>query len=128
MDPLSGVSPVMELLRRQMSENLDKLRRGGNSAAGARTPPAVTGQAVAPSLRQTLARRIRSLDPDEPQFRERAVALLVESILVSEFGEGMINDSGFRVLIRDVAATLVAEPAIAADLADLLTELRASPG
>ena len=124
MDPLGGVSPVMELLRRQMSENLGRLRYAGNFAAGNRPPPNVTGQAVAPSLRQTLSRRIRSLDPDEPQFRDKAAALLVESILVSEFGEGLINDAGFRALIRDVAATLLAEPAVAADFADLLAELR----
>lgn len=124
MDPLGGVSPVMEILRRQMSENLEKLRRAGNAAAGSRALPQVASRSVAASLRQTLARRIGSVDARDPQFQERATALFVESILVAEFGEELVNDPGFRLMIREVARTMGAEPAIAEDLARLFAELR----
>jgi hypothetical protein len=114
----------MEILRRQMSENLEKLRRAGNAAAGSRALPQVASRSVAASLRQTLARRIGSVDARDPQFQERATALFVESILVAEFGEELVNDPGFRLMIREVARTMGAEPAIAEDLARLFAELR----
>src|SRR3954469_17536683 len=106
MDPLGGASPVMEILRRQMSENLEKLRRAGNVTAGARPLPHLASRSVAPNLRQTLARRIGSGDAKDPQFQEKATALFVESILVSEFGDELINDSGFRLMIREVAGMM----------------------
>ena len=126
MDPLGGISPVMEILRRQMSENLEKLRQGGSVAVGGRPLPRIEGRPVAPTLRQTLARRIRSMDARDPQFQEKATALFVESILTTEFGEDLVNDAGFRQMIRDVALTMRTEPAVAEDLARLFDEFRAA--
>ncbi len=128
-DPLSTVSPVMEILRRQMAENLDRLRKSataGGTASGARALPQLGSRPVTPTLRQTLARRVKSLDTDDPQFQGKATALFVESILLSEFGEGMINDPEFRLVIREVAATMSTQPAIANDLAVLFAELAAT--
>lgn len=127
MDPVGGASPVMEVLRRQMSENLEKLRGAGTTAAGARAQPQVAGRAVTESLRQTLGRRVRAVDARDPQFQEKATALFVESILVSEFGDGLVNDAGFRLMIRDVARTMRTDPATAKELATLFAELRTGP-
>jgi len=123
MDPLGGVSPVMELLRRQMSENLEKLRRAGGQGASARAFPQISGRPVAPTLRQSLGNRIKALDADDPQFQQRATALFVESVMGAEFGEPAINDPEFRLVVRDVAATMSADPAVANDLALLFAEL-----
>lgn len=125
MDPLGGVSPVMEILRRQMTENLEKLRRSGGADAPSRPMPPLGGLPLKPGLRQTLARRVGSLGARDPQFQEKATALLVESILTAEFGESLVNDGGFRLMIRDVARAMSAEPAVAADLAQLFRELAA---
>ena len=67
------------------------------------------------------------VDARDPQYQEKATALFVESILLSEFGEGLVNDAGFRLTIRDVARTMSADPATAGDLAALFAELRAGP-
>src|SRR6187399_2336055 len=123
MDPLGGVSPVMELLRRQMSENLEKLRRASGQGAGTRAFPTVSEKPVAATLRQSLTGRIKALDADDPRFQQRATALFVESVLGAEFGEPAINDPEFRMVVRDVAASMSADPAVANDLALLFAEL-----
>lgn len=123
MDPVGGVSQVMEMLRLQMSENLERLRRAGGVAPGARSLPRIGARPVAPTLRQTLARRLRALDPVDPNYQRKATSLFVESVLVSEFGDGAINDPGFQRVVRDVAATMGAERAVADDLALLFAEL-----
>lgn len=123
MDPLGNVSPVMEVLRRQMSENLEKLRRAGGSATTARPLPAIGGRTVEPNLRQSLARRVGSLDRDDPQFQQRATRLFVESILLAEFGADRANDAGFQMLIREVSTMMAEEPTVAAELAQLFDEL-----
>jgi hypothetical protein len=113
----------MEVLRRQMSENLEKLRRPGTAAGNARALPAIAGRAVEPSLRQSLGRRIGSLDIDDPQFQQRATTLFVESILLAEFGADRANDAGFQMLIRQVATMMADEPEVASELAQLFAEL-----
>ena len=128
MDPLTNSSPVMDVLRRQMSENLERLRKKGGTAASARALPQLASRPIAPTLRQTLARRIKSLDATDPQFQRKATALFVESILTAEFGERMINDPDFRLVIREVAGVMSAQPAIANDLAVLFAELGAQAG
>jgi len=128
MDPLGGVSPVMELLRRQMSENLEKLRRAGGRSASARAFPQVSEQPVPATLRQSLGVRIKALDATDPQYQQRATALFVESVLGAEFGEPAINDPEFRMVVRDVAATMSADPAVANDLALLFAELSERDG
>ncbi len=126
MDPLGGISPVMELLRRQMSENLERLRRGGGMPAGARALPPIANRPVAPTLRQSLSARIKALDPDDPQYQQRATALFVESVLRAEFGDAAINDPEFRLVIRDVATTMGGDTKVANDLALLFAELAES--
>ncbi len=123
MDPLGNVSPVMEVLRRQMSENLEKLRRAGDSAAASRPLPTVGGRTVEPNLRQTLGRRVGALERADPQFQQRATRLFVESILLAEFGADRANDAGFQMLIREVATMMAEEPTVAAELAQLFDEL-----
>jgi hypothetical protein len=123
MDPLGGVSPVMELLRRQMSENLERLRKSGGMPAGTRALPQVASRPVAQTLRQSLVTRIKALDADDPHYQQRATAAFVESVLRAEFGDAAIDDPDFRLVIRDVATTMGADGKVANDLALLFAEL-----
>jgi hypothetical protein len=66
------------------------------------------------------------MDARDPEFQDKATAAFVESIMVSEFGEALANDAGFRQVIRDVARTMRGEPAIADDLARLFEEFRSA--
>jgi hypothetical protein len=125
VEPLGGVSQVMELLRLQMSENLEKLRRAGGVPGDARALPGVGARPVPPTLREALARRLRALDPADPHYQRRATSMFVESVLVAEFGDGAINDPEFQRIVRDVATTMGAERAVADDLALLFAELAA---
>ena len=124
MDPLGNIGPVMEVLRRQMSENLEKLRRPGSRAAGTKPLPRIAGRTVEPNLRQSLSRRIGSIDADDPHFEHKATTMFVESILLAEFGAERANDAGFQMLIRDVATLMADEPAVATELAELFAELK----
>jgi len=123
MDPLSGVSSVMEVLRRQMSENLERLRRTDGATAGRRALPRISGKPVAPTLRQTLVTRIRGLDAQDPQYQRRATAVFVETILGAEFGDAIQNDPEFRLVAREVAEAMSANTKVADDLAVLFAEL-----
>ena len=51
MDPISQASPVLDALRRQLAENIERLRRAGRLSAGTRSgPPAARSPAAAETL------------------------------------------------------------------------------
>lgn len=122
MDPLGAASPVMEILRRQMSDNLAKLRPTGAASGG--PAPRLESRPSPAALRQTLARRLRALDERAADYPERAATVFVESVLTAEFGDERVNDPAFRLLVREVAGKLRGHAAIAADLRELIAELR----
>jgi hypothetical protein len=114
----------MDSLRRQMSDNLEKLRRAGRIGSPTRSLPAIAQQSEAPTLRKTVTRRVQSLDANDPQFQQKATDVFVESILLSEFGEDLVNNPGFRMLVREVGVALTGDAGIAGELSRLFAQLR----
>jgi|SRR5215831_13534717 len=124
MDPVRGVSQVMEVLRRTMSENIETLRRAGRLPPGQQTGVQPARPQSAASLRRKVVRRLGSISENDPAFQQKAVSLFVESVLLDQFGESLMNDPGFRELIDQVCATMTQDEAIASDLRTLIVELR----
>jgi hypothetical protein len=63
---------------------------------------------------------------NDPAFQQKSVSLFVESVLLDQFGESLVNDPGFRELIDQVSTTMTQDEAIASDLHALIAELRRS--
>jgi hypothetical protein len=124
MDPVRGVSQVMDALRRTMSENIETLRRAGRLPASQQTGvhPARPGSAT--DLRRKVTRRLRSISESDPAFQQKTVGVFVESVLLDQFGENLVNDPSFRELIDQVCTTMTQDEAIASDLRALISEMR----
>ena len=124
MQPIDSVAQVMQVLRRQMAENLQRMR--GSSKVTAM--PVAGGSAVsaAAPLRQTVARRIKAIDADDPRYHDKVTALFVESVLLAEFGEGLVNDPEFRDLAQQVQSAMLADAELQSSLTRLAAQLRAA--
>jgi hypothetical protein len=121
MQPIENVGQVMQVLRRQMAENLQRMRSNGGRPVTQGAMP----RAAAP-LRQTVARRIKAIDADDPRYREKVAELFVESVLLAEFGEQLVNEPEFRDLVRQVQSALLADTDLQASLARLAVQMRAT--
>lgn len=121
--PVDHVARTMALLRRQMADNLDSLRRAGKLAAA--PSGSTAARASAKSVRETLRQRLRALDPSDPRHASKAMRVFVESVLVAEFGDSLINDPKFRDLIDDVTVAMLANGALTADLQSLAAQASA---
>ena len=126
MQPVDNIAQVMQVLRRQMAENLERLRSSGKLKGAATPGPSASVARTASTLRQTVERRIKSIDVDDPRFLEKATHGFVESVLLAEFGEGLVNDPGFRDLMVQVQSTMLADAEVANDLNRLTTRIRES--
>ena len=124
MQPVDNLSQIMQVLRRQMAENLQRMRDGGK-ATGLPMPAAPAARTSAP-LRQTVARRIKAIDVDDPSYRDKVTALFVESVLLAEFGEGLVNEPEFRDLAQQVQSALLADAELQSSLSQLAAQLRAT--
>ena len=127
MSPVDNVSSVMRRLRREMDRNLERLG-GGEAAASAPQAAAPARQPLlTPTLRSVVARRLRALDPRDEGHPRRATEVFVETVLLTHFGDHLVNDPAFRRLMRDVGADLLADPAADGELSALFAELLRDP-
>jgi hypothetical protein len=124
MQPIDSVAQAMQVLRRQMAENLQRMR-GSTKLAAAPTAGASAASAAAP-LRQTVARRIKAIDADDPRYRDKVTALFVESVLLAEFGQGLVNDPAFRDLAQQVQSAMLADAELQSSLTRLAAQMRAA--
>jgi len=107
MDPISQVNPVLDALRKQLAENIDRLRKSGRlAAAGAAASSGPASAAAAESLQAALGRKLSALDRRSPEWRAAATRAFVETALVAEFGQGLLSDPAFGAMVADIGASL----------------------
>jgi hypothetical protein len=123
MDPVNQVNPALDVLRRQLAENIEKLRKSGKFTVRANAGAARPAAPDAGSLQAALALRLAGLERCTPQGRVAATRVLVEIALVSEFGEGMLADPGFGALLGEISATLREDADIREQLDRLLLDI-----
>jgi hypothetical protein len=123
MDPISQSNPVLDALRRQLADNIERLRQAGKLARGA--PPAQPSRAAhaGETLEATLRRKLAAIDRASPEGRAAATRSFVETVLVAEFGAGLLTDPGFGEMLAEVAASLQQEPELRQRLERMLAEL-----
>jgi hypothetical protein len=123
MEPVHNIAQVMQALRRQMAANLERLGQSGKLTGQAGPLAGTPSQRVQPTVRQAMARRIRSIDPDDPGFLEKAALVFVESVLLAEFGEKLLNDPEFRDLATQVQSAMISNSEIREDLQRLTQQI-----
>lgn len=59
-------------------------------------------RAKSEDLASRLARRVRAIDPTDPDAERQAMHVFLESVLLAEFGEHLINDPAFHQIVEGV--------------------------
>jgi hypothetical protein len=115
MSRIDSAGRIAEIVRRQVDALRDPASpRAGHGAAqeqrsAAREPP---------SLGAVVARRIQAIDPNDPDRRRKAFRVFLESVLLAELGEALINDPAFYQLVDQVQGQMHSD----ADLARAMDE------
>jgi hypothetical protein len=127
MEPISGLSQVMESLRRQLAESSARLEKGGRAGkhdAAAKNRAASVG--AGPTLQKRIATKIRALNPDDPGWERKAGKLFLETVLLDEFGDQLMNDPSFSQLVDEIAQTIEGQAETKQKMAALVKSLAAS--
>jgi len=96
-------------------------RRQG-AAAAAKSSAGTTGKPAPGQAHQDIAalvfRRIRFIEPTDPDRRRKAFRIFIESVLLVELGENLINDPKFYELVSEVESRMRADPSLAKSIDD----------
>ena len=98
-------------------------------AATARRKTHVGAHAAAPrrDLATLIALRVNEIDRDDPQRGRKAFRVFLEAVLLSHFGEQLINEPQFHQLVDGVHDALEADPQTHAMVQDAIAALLAPP-
>lgn len=124
MDPISNVNPVLDALRRELAENIERLRKSGKLTGGSASTRAQQPAAGrAEGLESILRRKIGAIDRRSPEGTARATRAFVEAVLVAEFGDALLADPGLGDLLGELSACLRGDPQLCEQLDGVLAAL-----
>lgn len=125
MTPLDPLSRVLETLRKRISG--DAVGKRGRASALGTAGVSESGEKTAADysrledLRGRVVDAIGQIDPQAADREKKAMRILVENVLVWQFGLQLVNDPAFSELVDEVSSTLMHEPTAKESLAALFS-------
>ncbi|MBV8660353.1 MAG: hypothetical protein JO142_21240 [Burkholderiales bacterium] len=76
-----------------------------------------------PQIGALIARRVKAIRPDDPERGRKAFRIFLESVLINELGENLINDPGFYDMVDQIQQRMEQHPTISAAMRDAIGKL-----
>jgi len=70
-----------------------------------------------------ITERVKALDPEDPKRGRKAFRIFLESVLLSELGEGLINDPQFYQMVDKIQDSMERDPRILAAIEQAVAAL-----
>lgn len=114
MSGIDNVQHIVATIRAEMAARIS----ASEPRAGAQTKRLARNTSTALAQRQRMGsligQRVKSLDPDDPKRGKKAFRIFLESVLLSEFGDRLINDHAFYQMIDAVEQAMEQDERISA--------------
>lgn len=125
ISPLS-VQQIVAVIRQQITEPVGILPspsplvagRPGRKGAGSDSR-----QMNQSGLGKLITLRVGALQAQDPERGRKAFRIFLESVLVNELGENLINDPGFSEMVEDIQAQMEKDSHIAAAMREAIGQL-----
>ena len=112
MTTIGNIQHIVAVIRREMNSRI--------STAGMSVP--LASQKVKSNRKRSeersdrilalIGNRIQAIDPDDQDRGRKAFRIFLESILLKELGESLINDRAFYCMVDDIQRQMEADPQI----------------
>lgn len=121
MDPINGLSQIMRVLRERLAQ-----KSAGSEKTSAKSDPSspkkTAAKAAPDDIMRRIGERIRALSPDERRSG-KGIQVFVESVLVWEFGEELLQDPRFSEIAKEVQSSISENSNARDKLVSLLNQL-----
>jgi hypothetical protein len=123
MDPVSNVGQLVEILRKRLTES--QAKTGVSTKGASRQHGSVlSGRGSVEDLQKNVSEKLRRIDASDPKARQKSVHVFLESVLLWQFGERLMDDPKFYALLDEVQHSMESDPVIRESLAKLMNQLR----
>jgi hypothetical protein len=122
--PIGTVGQLVAVIRGQLTARIDVNAPKQRPSSTGRTTSVRTYSPE--NLEALIGQRIKSIGRDDPQRGRKAFRVFLESILLSHFGDHLINDPKFYQLIDDVQMSMEADSEIRNLVASAIQHLLSS--
>jgi hypothetical protein len=121
MDPINGLSHIMRVLRERLAQKSGSTEKSSTKSG---TPPQKKSapKAAPDEIMRRIGDRIRALTPEERRGG-KGIQVFVESVLVWEFGEELLQDPRFTEIAREVQSSISENSNARDKLVSLLNQL-----
>jgi regulator of protease activity HflC (stomatin/prohibitin superfamily) len=112
MDPINPLNQLIQALRQQMAAQAQKSKRTTSKHTERQTKTKQKTAVKIVSLDQIQTRireRVRQLEPEQRDSIQ-AARIFVESILVWEFGEELLQDPRWQEISKEVQESMTGDP------------------
>jgi hypothetical protein len=123
MTSVDRLGALLAQLRGSLVEKSRRNEKSGRAASAARSGKQADVRLSSGDIRAGLLSHLAGLDLQVESDLQQARRLFIELVLVSEFGGRIANDARFTLVAEQVESAMSAEPAISAELTEVLREL-----
>lgn len=111
--PIDAPAQLAALIRAQLLTSRG-LRADGGMRPASRAPngPPIASPASR-DVQQLIARRVQSLQPDDPQRKRKAFRIFLEFVLAQQMNINPVGAPGFDTLVGQVMEQMASDPALA---------------
>ena len=107
--PIGTISQLVAVIRRQLSVRTD---RAPLPRATSKGQIKNRSQYSPENLESLIIQHIKNIDRDDPKRGRKAFRIFLESVLLSHFGEHLINDPKFYQLVDDIQTSMESDPEV----------------
>jgi len=115
MTSISSVQQIVATIRSGMA--------GPAPAKSGKKPRAGSARQEPSGMGRLITERVKALDPEDPKRGRKAFRIFLESVLLSELGEGLINDPQFYQMVDKIQDSMERDPRILAAIEQAVTAL-----
>lgn len=114
MTQIDGASRLAAMIRTEVASLGSRRTNASGTRKEASKRDATHAAGQDPDLAAVIARRIAAIDPNDANRGRKAFRVFLESVLLAEFGEALMNDAHFYQLVDEVQKQMETDPEIAA--------------
>lgn len=108
MNPVSSLDAIAELIRRKVTLDATAQKNHSKFTVSAQKTAQIEGRLQPGQLKEKIRSATNAIEVDDPKRKQKVVQIFVQSVLVWQFGESLVNDPEFVALVEDVAGALSA--------------------
>jgi hypothetical protein len=111
LSSIGNVQQIVAVIRQQLAARAVRADSRGQKASSQGAAPRSPADLFA-----HVGERVKAIDRDDPDRGRKAFRVFLESVLLGELGESLINDPQFYRVVDDVQRQMEADPEVAASI------------